>query len=528
MTLYRTRRPDIMIGALRSLVAAFFLLTPLIGLLIAGFADAAPGLPYPTESVFDPRIVSLFLRSVVLTAAVSASIMAISILAARRIWFSLDAKYRFLTLLPIASIAVPPYLHALAWQDFGQAVNDWMVTATGFGIHTPAEMAAFWCLTAAFLPIGFAFALFGYAHADRDQIVAGRLFGTEAQVFRQIELPMIAPFALAGGLFVALMTLADHGVPSAFGIRSYALEIFAVQNQTANPLATLILAAPIVLLSLGLVILLALRMSRLAIIPNLIPDPGPRPVTRHLPLRIAENSSVLLLSSSILVLFVTSLIRPILTGSFSKVLPGVWESVAATGTVAATAGVFALIAGLSVPATAKRPLLLIAACIPLAIPPVALGGGLIVFWNRAAFDPVFDSLLLPALGCAARFAPIAVLIVGIYRSTIAVELIDAARLYRSGPLADWLRIRLPLASGGLVAAILVVAAFSASELPLTLLTIPPGDQTLVVRAFTLLHYGARDQVDGLSALLILITTLPILFAVTLLRFIHPARRKAHS
>jgi iron(III) transport system permease protein len=67
-------------------------------------------------------------------------------------------------------------------------------------------------------------------------------------------------------------------------------------------------------------------------------------------------------------------------------------------------------------------------------------------------------------------------------------------------LAGWLRVRLPLVAGGLVAAASLLFAFTLSELGSTLLVAPPGRQTVTLRIYNYLHYGDSQAVTGLCLL----------------------------
>ena len=62
---------------------------------------------------------------------------------------------------------------------------------------------------------------------------------------------------------------------------------------------------------------------------------------------------------------------------------------------------------------------------------------------------------------------------------------------------DWLRVRLPLLTPGLLAALCVAFALTLGELGATLIVAPPGQQTLTMRIYNYLHYGASDTVAGL-------------------------------
>jgi iron(III) transport system permease protein len=107
---------------------------------------------------------------------------------------------------------------------------------------------------------------------------------------------------------------------------------------------------------------------------------------------------------------------------------------------------------------------------------------------------------MPVLACMARLLPLAVLVLAMRLHRIEPLLEEAARLFQPGVLAGWLRVRLPLVAGGLVAAASLLFAFTLSELGSTLLVAPPGRQTVTLRIYNYLHYGDSQAVTGLCLL----------------------------
>jgi len=105
------------------------------------------------------------------------------------------------------------------------------------------------------------------------------------------------------------------------------------------------------------------------------------------------------------------------------------------------------------------------------------------------------------LAAAVRFLPFAAILLAAQFRRVDPLLLDAARLHNTHPLRTFFRIRLPLAAPGLLAAGVVVFALTLGELGATLLVIPPGQSTLTLRLYNYLHYGASEEVAGLSLLL---------------------------
>ena len=64
-------------------------------------------------------------------------------------------------------------------------------------------------------------------------------------------------------------------------------------------------------------------------------------------------------------------------------------------------------------------------------------------------------------------------------------------------------VELPLLLPGLVIAFLLVFILSFGEVGAGLSVMPPGGETISIRIFNYLHYGASEEVSGISLLVFL-------------------------
>jgi iron(III) transport system permease protein len=65
-------------------------------------------------------------------------------------------------------------------------------------------------------------------------------------------------------------------------------------------------------------------------------------------------------------------------------------------------------------------------------------------------------------------------------------------------------IVMPLSRQSLITAFFIVFILSFGELGTTLLVIPPGRETIVIKIYNLMHYGAEQLVAALCVILIAI------------------------
>ncbi|WP_176224262.1 iron ABC transporter permease [Maritimibacter sp. HL-12] len=409
-------------------------------------------------------------------------------------------------------VVTPPYLHALAGMEAG----NWMRAAlSGLGAPSrllpdlPGPVSALLAQGFALMPIAMVAAAIGFLSVERDLIDAAMLLGPGHRVFLRIVLPLAAPAIFAGSGAVFVFSLIDYSTPSLFGLSSYAMEIVAEYSASRAPWRAALIALPLIAIT-GLVIGAVLAMlSRGA--PAHARMPG-RALRHYRPLDALRRPARLALW---LAVGYGAMILALLLGSVLiwRLLPGlVWEvrhDLARTLVNAALAaglalGPAALVAG-SLAARPRAPvlraLIWLAALFPLAIPPSLTGVGLAALLACCAPDALRSAGWLPALSHAARFLPLAVLVIHAQMRRVDPLLIDAARLQRPPGPARWLRIELPLAAPGLAAAAGLVFCASIGELDATMMTAAPGQGVLSMRVFNYLHYGVSETVAALGLLL---------------------------
>jgi iron(III) transport system permease protein len=102
------------------------------------------------------------------------------------------------------------------------------------------------------------------------------------------------------------------------------------------------------------------------------------------------------------------------------------------------------------------------------------------------------------LGHAGRFLPVALLaLLDGWRRQDPL-LWEAARAAPVAPWRRWSRVTVPLFLPSLAAATGLAAALSLGEIGAALLLVPPGGQTVALRLYNLLHYGADSRVASLA------------------------------
>ncbi len=155
----------------------------------------------------------------------------------------------------------------------------------------------------------------------------------------------------------------------------------------------------------------------------------------------------------------------------------------------------------------------------LVVPGPVVGVALIRVLNRPVDSPFtwlawwYDHTLLGAwLAQLVRVVPIATFVLWPALASVPQSLLDAAASEGAGSFTQLTRVVIPLRWPAIAAAWLVGLALSFGELAASILVLPPGPPTLVVRIFSLLHYGVEDRVAAICLVLIAFAA-AIMFAI---------------
>jgi len=446
----------------------------------------------------------LFISSVSLATGVSLIATALGFLGALALTSGALGRVRFLRWFPLVLAPLPPYVHALAWN---QAIT-WLATVLpGDGPPPPGSGMAitFWVEVMALLPFAVALGLVAIRSLPRPAIEVARLHRADMAVLGGIVLPLAAPFLMSSVGLTFMLTLTNYEVPSLFAVTTYPLEIYAEFSASHDAARATILAMPILAISTMALVLLLPTLRQV----SLRDSDGIEGIPWRWPpwLRVVLGAAVTALAAQLVVPAISLAAR---TSS--------WKAAAASVALARPELGFSLLV-----ATAAAVLVLplasavahhlrsagwwLLAFAPLAVPAPLVGIALSRTFNSTLPLAVLDSPLLPVLAALIRFTPFAtlVLLAGLRRRQ--AERIDAVRVFQPDPVAGWLKVRLHLEAPTLLAACGLVFALSLGELGATLLVTPPGRSTLAIRIYNYLHYGAAGSVRGLCLLMLGVTTL---------------------
>lgn len=488
-------------GALGAAAVALVVFGPLGALLLSALPRvlAAPellALAVPSDRW------GLLGRSLGLALTVAALSVALGTLLATLLWRWRQGRMGAARWVVLALAAVPAYVHALAWTRAVGAWNaggggpDWLqLPQTGLGITA-------WVQSMALLPLVTALCLIALEAVPDEFIDAARVLRPDVDVLRRVVLPLAGPTLLAAGGIAFVLALLDYSVPALFQVNVFSLAVFAQYSAGNDPVEAFLVALPLVALAL-LAIFASQRGVRRA-----GQAPVRRDAARGVPprypswLRLAQAVAGAVLAVQVLVPLI-ALGRLVGTPRvLFSALSAARPEIVTTLTIATVAAVLCL--PLAVVAArglarggARGRLWWLLVTAPLAVPAALVGIGLIGVWNRPALPGIYGSLAMPVLAALARFTPMAALAVFAQERRVDPLLMDAARVHQTSWRQGFLRVRLPLLAPGLVAAACVTFVLTLGELGATLIVVPPGRQTLTLKIYNYLHYGASDAVAGL-------------------------------
>lgn len=488
-------------SALGALLVGAVLFGPLLALLWAtGEAVAQGHADWLLLALPLGRRATLLLRSLALAAGGALLDMTLGVLLVSASWRWRAPWVRW---LPLALLALPPTIHALAWNEVLSRLE----------VRLAGPWVSLWVSAMALLPVGVGLALVSLETVARPLVDAARTYRRDLSVLARVVLPLAAPLLVAGGGIIFLLSLMDYSIPSLYGVNITTLEIFAEFSASYAPARALLLAAPLLLIAVGLLyggqclLRRAAQQSSWRLAPWGTPPqfPGAFALAQQLAVTLWGVQSAL----PLLVLAALTVSR----GEGLAVMAAVVSGPAARefGLSLGIAGAAALLSAplsalaLSVLRGKRRWLLFL----PAALPAPLVGVGLIALWNRPGLGALYPSLALPVLAALARFTPFATLALLAQLRRVDPLLWDAARVFKSGGGRIWeggqlrsqlrtlLRVQLPLALPGVLTGMCLVFALTLGELGATLLVTPPGQSTLTLRIYNYLHYGASDSVAGL-------------------------------
>ncbi len=421
------------------------------------------------------------------------------------LWLAgLERRWR-MTWLMVAAVALclPPFLVTNCWLHFLGHGGVWR-TWLPFDIYSLGGTV--WILTMLTWPVTLIAALGAWRQLEAAQLESDMAV-TGLALVRGLLLPLARGALAQAAVLTFVLALNNFAVPAILQVKVFTDEVWLRFNTMFDAAGALQVSWPLILLPLAL--LVWLRRNEMA---------WPR-AEGSLPAKLFRQQLgagwFLFCGSVTILLAIVSVVLPamqlISTERTWSELPGaiaagqaaIWHSLSfAAG--AATLCVLLGFVGWRWPVG-------LALWLPFLIPGVLLGIGLIALFNYPVLAAFYHGAGIVLLALGIRYLGLGWNGVARALRTTDTDLTDAARL---GGASRWQMLRYvlwPQISPQVAAVWYLVFLLCLWDVESIVLVVPPGNETVALRVFNLLHYGHNTQVNALCLTLLGLAIAPLLF-----------------
>ncbi len=428
----------------------------------------------------------------------------------------------FLKVSYLVPLLIPPYIQVIVWIHISAFLKKFL----SFNIY--GLWGTICVLTLSYFPFAVLLLLAGLKSIDRNMEEASLFFTDKWNTFRHITLPLITPYIFCSAIFIFIFSTINFAVPEMLRVKVYTVEIFVQFGAFYNERGAALLSLPLICIT-GLLIMLQRKLMENRFYVQI--GGG-----QSLPMYLNLGRIKFVAFGFCLLVFGLSVGMPIgvlfkVAGSLSNYIAAVETSIGQVGysiSLAAGGAFLAVCLGFFLSymlerIRAKKYNLLEFLCfIPLAIPSVTYGIGLIKTWNQPVAEILYSTSWIIIIGYVARFIPFSTITIkaGFKHFNPSLEEVALLNCSRWDQIVR--KIITPLLSPALIVAFFIVFVLALGELGTTLLIIPPGRETIPIRIYNLMHYGADHMVAALS--LIIVASILAFLGIILIFYIKLIRR----
>lgn len=453
----------------------------------------------------------LFLRSLGITLAATALSVLLGFLVAIGIFAAFPLNSHRIVVVVLSLILIPAFVHVQSWIFFVDAIVNLFNGVLGTAANFNGLFAGIITMAITGLPITAGLILIAILAIPAEIADLVLLDGPGPKAFVTIYLPYLLPGMGVGAFVFFLLNINDYGIASVFGVSTYALELFSQFSAGMNVYQVFYNGLPLMVMALAVLLGFGFYVAKmdfsLAKAGSVNPFQGCRFIT------VLGVSGLLIAGIFVLVPVGNLLYETARCPDIGGVLAGSAGEIGYGLLVSALVAVIAFIPGLLLAwlfhGSRAGYWLLILAALPFIIPGPVLGLAMIRIWNTPLLGVVYGSPLMPVVALVARFTFIEALILAVAISALNQSLLDNMAVHWPGSL-QYLKCIYHLLGRKALGAMLIVFALSLGEFGVSLLVMPPGFQTITIKIYNYLHYGASDVVAVLCLFMLLMVILVII------------------
>lgn len=491
---------------LRSMIFILFVMIPLLGAILqhTGYVVFE----------FKEREISLLTNSIQLgfgTAILSVTLgffcsLGIHNSRIHNKWY----RYYFVLFLP-----VPFYVYALNWMYFFRDLGKLYPTFLRYSVQGFAP-----CLyveTIAFFPLATLFLLIGMEKIDSEKIRIGLLYKKDNMIACTIVLREVLPFIMAAIGVVSILSMTEFSVPSMFQYNTYALDLFSVYSRTGDAFLVFLKSVP-------LCMILAVPFGWFYSVIHRIDYRQERGKYQLELTGVIKFFSVLSIVLSIAAIVIPIFIFAIkiediqvMTESIKMIQDEIMTSLL----MSLFSGIIAVLIG-SLPkidvSNKKNIMIKLLIMYAIVVPGAIQAMGLLKVINSSALWKLQKTLFLSSFGCALKYTPYVVILLIIARRRIDPKKIEMIELMAPTTIRESLS-KIYMLRRGILMSFLIVFLLSFAEESIPLVLMAPGNETITVKIYNYLHYGASEYVAAFSIVVLILIFACELFAGMLIKYV---------
>lgn len=445
-------------------------------------------------------------------------------------------------------VFVPAFVQVAAW-DAGFGMQGWIGYSTGYTLLA-GWRAAIWLHAVTAVPWVTIIVMLGLrytsAQIEEDALLqAGPWFA-----FWCVTMRAAMPAMVAAAIWVFIVAANEITITDVYQVRTFAEEVyvgFALGDGVHEAQTRVFPGALLV----GILIVAAVRVCRqFTSLQNLAQARRPNPYTIRRWRRLLQSFALLLLATLVLLpLFnlcykagiqvdqvgddrvrvwsAAKLVQIFATSPFRYAKEVSWSMVIGQLTAIATVGLAYVLAWWQDSGPVKF-LGYSLAIIGLAVPAPILALTVARFFSDS-HSPILaylydDTICVTWLVLTLRCFPFAYLLALHAVNSMGTQVLENATLDGLSRLGQLRSIGIRQLFPFLLATWIITFAWTISELSATILTVPPGVNTLSVTMFNLVHYGVEDRLAGISLFVGVISGVLAMLGVRLIALPHDSSR----
>lgn len=439
---------------------------------------------------------------------------------------------RFFEAVLLVPLLMPPYVAGTGWV-YATGSQGFLNTSAASLIRPGVVSSGIFPIAASTVVLGLSYmplvalaAASAARQTSRELEDVARLSAERWSVVRHSVLPFVMPSSVAAAGLVFLLSAADFGVPALFSVNVLTVEVYEQFAAYYNTRAAVLAMLPLIGIAVA-GLLLSTWIYRAGSRSSVDSDLQKPRVWR---LGWWRPAAAVFCASSLggaVLIPVLALLRETQgTSAFAHAwaqgTTEIWHTAAYAFWAACVATLMAIPVGYfaargkAASTTLFRLLVLLAVAVPGGI----LGVGLISLLNRPGFaDYIYTGAGIVVIGFVCRFMPVTSIVLAAGIGQVSTDLEDPARVAGAGWFGVLRAAVLPYIRPWLLVAWLATFALCTGELATSVLVSPPGCETLPVKVFSLMHFGASSVMAALCLIVVAMALAPVIVAVVLFWFL---------